>query len=104
MTSEVSNAIAEAFREHRDAFGVSITMAGQTVTAIVNENALSRELVEGGFAESGNLQVKALLADFSTVPAIGAAASYNGRAYTVTSRMVAPGATVGEFEITPSSR
>jgi hypothetical protein len=104
MTDEISSAIAEAFREHRDAFGVPITIGGKSITAVVNENEFSRELVEGGFAEAGNMSVKALLADFTTVPTIGTAATYKSRAFKVSAVLSAPGASVAEFAITPASR
>jgi len=104
MTGETATALAEAFREHRDAFGVSITFGTTTITAIVGEAEFSRELVEGGFAEAGNLQSKVLLSDLAAVPAIGSAVTYQGRQFKVASRAIQPGGLVGEFELRPAIR
>ena len=104
MTAETASALAEAFREHRDAFGVSVTFGSTTITAIVGESEFSRELVEGGFAESGNLQSKVLLADLPAVPEIGSAVTYHTRPFKVASRAIQPGGLVGEFELRPANR
>jgi hypothetical protein len=37
MTAETANDLADAFREHRDAFGVGITIGETEITAIVAE-------------------------------------------------------------------
>jgi hypothetical protein len=104
MTAETATALAEAFREHRDAFGVSITFGQTTITAIVAKTDLARELMEGGFAESGDLSAKVLLADLPAVPAIGSAVTYQARPYKVASKAIQPGGLVGEFEIRPAKR
>ena len=104
MTDETATALAEAFREHRDAFGVSITFGSTTITAIVGESEFSRELVEGGFAEAGNLQSKVLLADLPAVPEIGSTVIYQDRPFKVLSRAIQPGGLVGEFELRPANR
>ena len=104
MTGDTATALAEAFREHRDAFGVSITFGVTTITAIVGESEFSRDLMEGGFAEAGNLQSKVLLSDLSTVPAIGSAVTYQDRAFKVSSRAIQPGGLIGEFDLKPAQR
>jgi hypothetical protein len=104
MTSETANAIADAFRELRDAFGVSIAFGATTITAIVAESELSRELVNGGFAATGEIQVKALLADLPSTPALGSAATYQAVAYKVDKRAIQPGGLIGEFTLRPAKR
>ena len=49
MTSETASALADAFREHRDAFGVAITFGSTAITAIVAEAEFGRELAGGGY-------------------------------------------------------
>lgn len=104
MTAETATALAEAFREHRDAFGVSITFGQTTITAVVAKSDFSRELVEGGFAESGDLQAKVLLADLPAVPEIGSTVIYQERPFKVASKAIQPNGLVGEFELRPAKR
>jgi hypothetical protein len=104
MTAETATALAEAFREHRDAFGVSITFGSTTITAIVGESDFSRELVEGGFAEAGNLQSKVLLSDLPAVPQIGSTVIYQDRPFKVASLAIQPGGLIGEIELRPANR
>lgn len=104
MTAETASALAEAFREHRDAFGVSITFGQTTITAVVAKSDFSRELVEGGFAESGDLSAKILLEDLTTVPEIGSTVIYQARPFKVASKAIQPGGLVGEFELRPANR
>lgn len=104
MTGSTAEALAEAFRELRSAFGVSITFGETTITAIVAESELSRELVAGGFADSGEIQVKALLDDLPATPEIGSAATYNGTNYKVDKRAIQPGGLIGEFTLRPARR
>lgn len=104
MKPELATAIAEAFREHRDAFGVSITFGAATVTAIVGESDLGRELVGGGFAEVGDLKCKLLLADLQSPLALGNPATYKGRNFKVSSLSVQPGSLLGEVNLRPAKR
>lgn len=104
MTEETASELAEAFREHRDAFGVPLTLNGSEVVAVVNESAFGRELMEGGFAEDADVQVKVLLADLAALPSIGAAASYNGRTFRVQRFAIQPGTLVGEYTLRPAKR
>jgi hypothetical protein len=104
MTAETANDLAEAFREHRDAFGVSITFGSTEITAIVAEAEFGRELAAGGFAETGDLSCKLLLSDLPTAPAIGAPATYNGRTYKISSVAKQPGSLVSECNLRPAKR
>jgi hypothetical protein len=105
MTAQTASDLAEAFREHRDAFGVSITFGtNPAITAIVAESEFGRELVGGGFAEVGDLQCKILLSDLPTAPANGDPVTYNGRAFKVTSVSIQPGSLIGEFNLRPAKR
>ena len=105
MKPELANALAEAFREHRDAFGVAITFGtAPEITAIVGESDLGRELVGGGFAEVGDLKCKLLLADLTSPPALGQPATYKGRAFKVSSLSVQPGSLLGEMNLRPAKR
>lgn len=105
MTSETAEAIAEAFREHRDAFGVPITFgAAPEITAIVAEGEFSRELMQGGFAEAGNYQVTLLLSDLTAAPVNGDPVTYQAREFRVSSVAIQPGGKIGEYEIRPAKR
>lgn len=104
MTAETANTLAEAFREHRDAFGVSITFGTTTITGIVAESQFTRELVEGGFSEAGTYQCKVLLEDLPGNPVIGSPVVYQDRPFKVSSVAIQPGSLVGEFEIRPAKR
>ena len=104
MTAETANALADAFREHREAFGVAIEIGGATVTAIVNESPFSRELVEGGFADGGEIEVKVLLSDLPALPSLGTAAVYRERSFRVQRVAFQPGGLVGELTLRPAKR
>lgn len=104
MTSETATALAEAFREHRDAFGVSITFGSTVITALVAENEFSRELAAGGFAEAGDLSVKLLLADLTIAPTHGDPVTYQTRSFRVSQKAIQPGGLVGEFTLRPAKR
>jgi hypothetical protein len=78
---------------------VSITFGVTTITAIVGKSEFSREWVEGGAAEVGDLQAKVLLEDLPAVPEIGSTVIYQDRPFKVGNRSVQPGGLVGEFEI-----
>lgn len=104
MTAETASALAEAFREHRDAFGVTITFGVAEVSAIVAEGEFSRELMQGGFTKAENYQVKLLLEDLATAPALGDAVTYQARGFKVSSVAIQPGGLIGEYEIRPAKR
>lgn len=104
MTAETANDLAEAFREHRDAFGVSITFGSTPITAIVAEAEFGRELVAGGFAETGDLSCKLLLSDLTAAPGIGDPVTYNDRSFKVSSFAKQPGSLVVECNLRPAKR
>ena len=105
MNSDTANSLAEAFREHRDAFGVPITFgANLEITAIVAESEFGRELASGGFAEIGDLHSKILLSDLPMAPANGNPVTYNGRTFKVNSVSIQPGSLIGEFNLRPAKR
>jgi hypothetical protein len=102
MNSETSSALADAFREHREAFGVSIEIDGQELMAVVNESPYSRELIEGGFANEGDIEAKALMSEMAAEPAIGGTAKYKGRDFRIAETTVQPGSDIIEFRLRPS--
>lgn len=104
MTSETANSIAEAFREHRDAFGVSITFGEVTITAIVAEAEFSRDLVAGGFAASAEIQSKILLSDLAQLPSLGTAVTYVDEPFKVSKVAIQPGGLIGEYTMRPAKR
>jgi hypothetical protein len=104
MTSETAATFASAFREHREAFGVSITIGTTAITAIVNESQFGRELMEGGFAQEGDIEVKYLIADLATAPVIGTAATYRDRSFRVSRVANQPGSLIGELSMRPAKR
>lgn len=104
MTAETASNLAEAFRELRDAFGVSVTFGTVEITAVVAEAEFGRELAAGGFAETGDIQCKILLADLPVQPTIGSSAAYNGRTFRVQSVAIQPGSLIGEFTLRPAKR
>jgi len=83
MNSETSSAFANAFREHREAFGVSIQIEDTELLAVVNTVDVARELVEGGFAENGEVEAKILADELPTTAANGKPAIYQGRKYRI---------------------
>lgn len=104
MTAETASTLAEAFREHRDAFGVSLTLGETTVTALVKDSAMSRELVEGGFADEGAVEAKVLLADLPMQPSLGMTANYKSRPMRVSSLSIQPGGLIAELSLRPARR
>lgn len=105
MTNETASNLAEAFREHRDAFGAPITFgAHPEIVAIVGEPDFGRELIGGGFAETGDLACTLLLSDLPVPPALGNPVSHNGRTFKVNSVSVPPGSLLGEYNLRPAKR
>lgn len=104
MQTAIANSIKDAFVQHRDDYGVSITIDGETVTAIVSESQFARELMEGGFADEGDIEVKFLLSDLTTIPAIGNPVTYRSRGFKVSRLGFQPGALIGEITCRPAKR
>lgn len=104
MQASIAQSIKEAFTEHRDDFGVTITIAGQEITAIVSESQFGRELMEGGFADDADIEVKFLLSDLTSIPALGNTVSYRDRSFRVSRLGIQPGALVGEITCRPAKR
>jgi len=104
VTSETATAISEAFLEHREAFGVPLTIGGVAIVAAVNEAPYGRELVEGGFAEDGDIAFKILLSDLETLPSISTACTYKERSFRIQKVSIQPGGMVGEYTVRPTRR
>lgn len=110
MTAATATGIAEAFAELRESFGVPISFAGETVSAIVDETEFGRELSNGGFSDDAEVRCKVLLSDLTFTPTQGdgttkpTAAVYKSTAFKVAKAAIQPGALVGEFTLRPSRR
>ena len=104
MQTAIANSIKDAFVQHRDDYGVSITIDGETVTAIVSESQFARELMEGGFADEGDIEVKVLLSDLAQIPSLGKPVSFRSRNFRVSRVGTQPGALVGEISCRPAKR
>ncbi len=104
MDAATAADLAEAFLEHREAFGVPITIDGENITAIVNESPYGRELVEGGFAEDGDIEFKILLSDLENTPEIKTPVTYKSRSFRVQKPAIQPGSLIGEFIARPTRR
>jgi hypothetical protein len=104
MQSEIAGSLAAAFEEHRDDYGVLITIGGEEISAIVSESQFGRDLMEGGFADEGDLQVKFLLSDLTTIPALGNSVTFRARSFKVSRLGFQPGALVGEITCRPARR
>ena len=104
MQSEAANSFKEAFLDHREFFGVTITIAGQLISAIVAESQFGRELMEGGFADDADIEVKFLLSDLPSIPSIGNPVSYRDRSFKVSRLGIQPGSLIGEITCRPAKR
>lgn len=104
MNSETAETFGSAFLSHREAYGVAITINGQDIAAIVNESPFSRELMEGGFADDGDIEVKFLLSDLSAIPSLGTSAVYRSRNFRVSRVAIQPGSLIGEITCRPHKR
>lgn len=104
MQSQIATSLKEAFEEHRDDYGVSITIDGESITAIVAESQFGRELMEGGFADDGDIDVKFLLADLTAIPTLGKPVVFNSRNFRISRVGIHPGSLVGEITGRPSKR
>lgn len=104
MQTAIANSIKDAFVQHRSDYGVSITIDGETVTAIVSESQFARELMEGGFSDEGDIEVKVLLSDLAQIPSLGKPVSFRSRNFRVSRVGTQPGALVGEISCRPSKR
>ncbi len=104
MNLSLATSYQEAFLEHREEFGVDITINGDDVEAIVSESQFGRELMEGGFADDADIEVKFLIADLTELPSLGQVVSYRDRAFRVSRLGFQPGALIGEITCRPSKR
>jgi hypothetical protein len=104
MQAEIAESIKDAFLEHRELFGVTITIVGQEISAIVNESQFGRELMEGGFADDSDIEVKFLLSDLSSIPSLGNTVSYRDRTFKVSRLGIQPSALIGEITCRPTKR
>lgn len=104
MKTDLASSMADAFTEHRDEFGVEITINGDDVEAIVNESQFGRELMEGGFADEADIEVKFLISDLTALPSIGQTVTYRDRAFKVSRLGFQPGSLIGEITCRPSKR
>lgn len=85
MNPETSSALADAFLEHREAFGVLLEIEGAEVLAVVNQVDVDRSLVEGGFAEDGEVSAIILRAEMPFTSLLGKSARYQDREYRIKS-------------------
>lgn len=105
MTTATAASFAGAFRELRDAFGVPVQVGEANLMGIVNEVDLARELIEGGFAEEGDVDAKVLADELPTdVPPLGLSCAYGGRRYRVESVRSREGAPVVHLRLRPVRR
>ena len=104
MKASMATSIKEAFVEHREEFGVDITINGDAVDAIVSESQFGRELMEGGFADDADIEAKFLISDLTVLPSLGQVVSYRDRSFKVSRLGFQPGALVGEITCRPSKR
>lgn len=104
MSPVIAESLCEAFLEHRELFGVIASFGDTGVVVVAGESAFSRELREGGFAETGDVAIKYLIADLSTAPAKGDPVTYKSRLHRVESIATQPGSLVGELSLRPARR
>lgn len=100
----IGQELAEAFLEHREAFGVPITFGETTIQAVAAETETSRELRDGGWADGADTKVKLLLSDLAILPSIGATGLYQERRFKVQSMAIQPGGLIGEYTLRPANR
>jgi hypothetical protein len=104
MSPAQASAFAEAFRESREVFGVPVIFGTTELLAVVESSALERELVDGGFASSGDVSLKVLRADLPAEPAIGQLVTYRGERYKVAAPSPHPGELVISVRLRPAKR
>jgi CBS domain-containing protein len=105
MNAATSASFADAFRQHREAFGAPVQVGEADLVGIVNEVDLARELMEGGFAEEGDVDVKVMADELPTdVPPLGLSCAYGGRRYRVASVRSREGAPVVHLRLRPARR
>jgi hypothetical protein len=74
LHDQIAADAAQIFAE----FGKEITLAGQTLSALVSDPEESVELSAGGFVASGNFTVKLLRNNLRKVPTVGQILDYAG--------------------------
>lgn len=104
MQTALAQSFGDSFEEHLEDFAVSIVINSQTIRAVVNESQFGRELMEGGFADDSDIDVKFLLSDLSAIPSIGDLVTYRDRNFRVSRLGIQPGALVGEITCRPAKR
>lgn len=102
MNPVAAAALTEAFLEHRECFGVAVEINGVEVLAVVSESAFSRDLLDGGFAADGEVNLKLLLSELGTMPENGHAAIYQERPFNVSAVASQPGSDIIELRLRPS--
>lgn len=104
MQAATAQGFLESFQEHRDEYGVPITVNGETITAIVNESPFGRELIEGGFADESDIEVKFVLSELTEIPVLGNPVVYRSRNHRVSRLALQPGALIAEITCRPHKR
>lgn len=97
--------LTETFRERLAALGENITLGtAAPVKVLVATGDITRELVEGGFADAGTVRLKFLAADIPVLPALGSAATFQARPYRVQKVRLIENDLIGEMELRPLRR
>ncbi len=104
MNSAQGQSFADAFREHREAFGVPLQVGDDEITAVVNESPYGRDLEEGGFVAEGEVEARFLAEDVSADLKLGQSAIYKERPLRISRIASQPGALVVEVMLRPANR
>lgn len=101
IMSLAQSGITDAFSEMLETFGDTVTIKGQTVSALVSKDAMESALEEGGYAVTGALIVRvpdALLA--TPKPTHNDPVLIGGQRYKISEITQDPGAAVVKYRAT----
>ncbi|MBP46315.1 MAG: hypothetical protein CMH53_00025 [Myxococcales bacterium] len=102
VMNEVQEAMAEAFVEMLEAFGVPVTVNGESHEATMSQNDVVIEDAEGGFMKSASISLKMLSSGFSTLPTFKDPVSIDGESYAVVGVNRKPNSPTLSIEVEPA--
>jgi len=102
MNDNVALDLKDAFIEHRNDFGVTITHNGNDYQAIIAESEYTRTLVMGGFSDDGDIRIKLLRSDLYLE--IGNLITYNAIQFKISGRSVMNNSDIVEYSAKPIRR
>ncbi|MCP4444866.1 MAG: hypothetical protein GY811_05905 [Myxococcales bacterium] len=100
--NEVQESLADAFEEILEAFGVDVTINGQSLQATMSQNEIAIEDADAGFMKSASIDLKFLFSSLSSTPAMKDPVVIDGETYAVVAINRKPSSPIIVCEVEPA--